>query len=185
MFDRARMDVIQEVEYDTGKRVNTILQLQYQAQVIRFKSAMKNITDAIVDVRYHSPRGRWYRQSWKGSTVASGGLITNIGIHILHLMIGTLGEPTNYLIYTNLETEFVATIYFPKAVLELDLNIHRRVRPQRLITVEPIGVSFDLGYDLPLNLHTRAYEAILAGEGFDTADVRHSIRWAEKLRNVT
>ena len=39
-----------------------------------------------VVLTYVTPRGLWYEQSWKGDVERSGGLATNIGIHMFDLL---------------------------------------------------------------------------------------------------
>ena len=40
-----------------------------------------------VQIEYHTPRGKWYSASWKGDVAKSGGLATNIGIHLFDLAV--------------------------------------------------------------------------------------------------
>src|SRR5699024_10137967 len=63
------IDALQEIEKDTGRKVNTILQLRLHPAIIelrdKVRSAQKN-GKYEVDLTYITSRGHWYLQSWKG-----------------------------------------------------------------------------------------------------------------------
>ena len=92
------IDGLQEIEADTGQRVNTILQLRVHPAIIalREKVAAEARDDKHeVDLTYITSRGHWYLQSWKGDEKKSGGIATNIGVHffdMLHFIFGDLRE---------------------------------------------------------------------------------------------
>ena len=44
-----------------------------------------------VCLTYVTARGRWYDVSWKGSDERSGGIVTNIGIHLFDLLLWLFG----------------------------------------------------------------------------------------------
>ena len=73
-----------EMEKDTGKSVNTILQLRLHPSIIKLRKMVQNNsleTKYDVDLTYITSRGSWYLQSWKGDNKKSGGIATNIGVH--------------------------------------------------------------------------------------------------------
>src|SRR5262245_2410020 len=84
------LDALQELEAETGRRVNTVLQLRLHPQLIALRDRMAAERPGRPhDVRltYVTARGRWYDVSWKGSDERSGGIVTNIGIHFFDLLL--------------------------------------------------------------------------------------------------
>ena len=44
-----------------------------------------------VDLTYITSRGNWYHVSWKGDQQRSGGIATNIGVHLLDMLMWIFG----------------------------------------------------------------------------------------------
>ena len=80
------IDGLHDVECDTGRKVNTILQLRVHPAITELRERIlrepKNHKHE-VDLTYITSRGHWYLQSWKGNDKKSGGIATNIGVHFL------------------------------------------------------------------------------------------------------
>src|SRR6202040_3692799 len=49
-----------------------------------------------VQLTYVTARGLWYDVSWKGVEERSGGIVTNIGVHLLDLLLGLFGRATGF-----------------------------------------------------------------------------------------
>ena len=78
------IDNLAEWELKTGKKVNVILQCRLHPAAVGMKS--KTSTGFYpVNVNYRTPRGQWYGRSWKSDVEKSGGLPTNIGVHLFDL----------------------------------------------------------------------------------------------------
>ena len=89
------IDSIKNVEKDTGKKVNTILQLRLHPSITKLKNkieANKSTIKHDVDLSYITARGNWYLQSWKGKSEKSGGIATNIGVHFFDMLYFLFGE---------------------------------------------------------------------------------------------
>src|SRR3990167_10283039 len=92
------IDGLLEIEKDTGRQINTILQLRLHPSIIALKNkiaAEKSDSKHEVDLTYITSRGHWYLQSWKGDEQRSGGVATNIGVHffdMLHFLFGKLQQ---------------------------------------------------------------------------------------------
>src|SRR5262249_31258688 len=85
----------QELEAESGRRVNTVLQLRLHPQLIELKQRLdaeprSRVHD--VCLTYITGRGAWYNVSWKGSEERSGGLVTHIGIHFFDLLLWLFGS---------------------------------------------------------------------------------------------
>src|SRR5206468_7858464 len=84
------LDALQDLERETGGRVNTVLQLRLHPQLRGLRKRIEAAGAARqheVTLTYVSARGPWYDASWKGSDERSGGVVTNIGIHLLDLLL--------------------------------------------------------------------------------------------------
>src|SRR2546425_5629447 len=91
------LDALQELEHETGCRVNTVLQLRLHPKLQALKTRLEHerSTDRHdVCLTYITARGRWYDVSWKGSVERSGGIVTNIGIHFFDLLLWLFGPVT-------------------------------------------------------------------------------------------
>ena len=91
------LDALQELEQETGRRVHTVLQLRLHPQLIALRETLRAQPAArLYDVclTYVTARGRWYDVSWKGSDERSGGIVTNIGIHLFDLLLWLFGPVT-------------------------------------------------------------------------------------------
>jgi len=189
------IDGLAEVENDTGRKVNTILQLRMHDSVNDLKKHVaQSPPDKIfdVDLTYITSRGKWYATSWKGSVEKSGGIATNIGVHfydMLHYIFGELKTNTLHVSTANtaagfLEYEKARVRWFlsidektlPTATLEKGMRTHRS------ITIEDKEFEFSGGFT---DLHTRSYEAILAGKGFGLDENRVAIETVSEIRNLT
>ena len=65
------IDALKSIEKDTGKKINTILQLRLHKNIIKLKKEVKKNNKKSkfdVDLTYITSRGNWYLQSWKEMT---------------------------------------------------------------------------------------------------------------------
>jgi len=189
------IDGLIDVEKDTGRRVNTILQLRLHDSVNELKAqveASSPDTSFDVDLAYITSRGKWYYSSWKGEEARSGGIATNIGVHfydMLHYIFGDLKEnvlhyrsdstSAGYLEYEKARVRWFLSIdadTLPKSAVEKGMRTHRS------ITIGDKEFEFSGGFT---DLHTRSYEAILKGEGFGLEDNRVAIETVAEIRHQT
>ncbi len=185
------LDGLAEIEADTGRRINTILQLRLHPviQELRAKIAQSNKRHA-VDLTYITSRGRWYHTSWKGDEQKSGGVATNIGVHFFDMLgyvFGPLLSQTAHLREAERAGGFQS---YEKADVRWFLSINRNDLPEaiqdkmstyRSIAVDGKEVEFSEGFT---DLHTRSYEAILDGRGNGLEEVRMSIEVVSAFRNL-
>jgi len=162
----------------TGRKVNTILQLRLHKDIIALKKRLDPSTHHQVTLNYVAPRGKWYQASWKGDDDKSGGIVTNIGIHLFDLLIHLFGEPVRIV-------EALITKDYAKGMIGFrgaDVSWHlstEGLKPERSITIDGETLEFSKGFT---DLHTISYERVLAGEGFTIEDARPSIRLVNQIR---
>ena len=86
------LDQLKIIEKETGKTVNTILQLRLHPSIVALKEKVsKELAvnpDKVynIDLTYLTSRGKWYFVSWKGNEKKSGGIASNIGVHFYDML---------------------------------------------------------------------------------------------------
>jgi UDP-N-acetyl-2-amino-2-deoxyglucuronate dehydrogenase len=188
------LDALQELEHETGFRVNTVLQLRLHPSLIALRDRIRAETGSKQDdvcLTYITARGAWYDVSWKGSDERSGGLITNIGIHFFDLLLWLFGPVAGSQLHLKdakrvggyLELERARVNWFLSTAIEdLPFTPEPGVRTTfRSITVDGEEIEFSEGFT---DLHTRVYERTLAGDGFGIDDARPSIALTSRIRQL-
>lgn len=183
---------LKEIEADTGRKVNAILQLRLHPAIIDLRDKIlheKSKTKHEVDLTYITSRGRWYLVSWKGDERRSGGIATNIGVHfydMLHFVFGALQE--NH-VHSYSETRASGYLEYEKARVRWFLSVDAAdlpsqvkangLRTYRSVTVDGHEIEFSGGFT---DLHTLSYKEILADNGFGIADARVAIETVAEIR---
>lgn len=187
------IDAIQEIERETGRRVNTILQLRLHPSVV----ALRRRLDAApadqlfdVDLTYITSRGSWYLSSWKGTVEKSGGIATNIGVHFFDLLHHLFGATRASQVHLNGATRAAGFLHLERARVRWFLSIDRADLPAevsgrqptyRSITVAGEELEFSGGFT---ELHKLSYRAVLDGRGFTSEDCRRSIETVAAVRKT-
>lgn len=179
------IQALEEEEKNTGKKVFTILQLRLQPVLQELKQRLSSSGQKHqVQLKYITPRGKWYQYSWKGDVSKSGGLTTNIGIHLFDLLIWLFGNVTNSSLSNKSDTKMSGHLSLEKAEVDWMLSIDKKdliddtLSSYRLLEIDGEKIEFDNGFS---DLHTKSYEEILSGNGFDIDTIKKSIdivsRW--------
>lgn len=188
------VDALQIIENETGRRINTVLQLRLHPRIEELKTRILNgPKDKVydVDLTYITSRGNWYFRSWKGDIEKSGGVGTNIGIHFFDMLGWIFGEVKNnvvniseynkaggYLELKNARVRWFLSLDFNDIPGEYKENGQRTFRSVR---VEGEEVEFSDGFT---DLHTASYREIIEGRGFGLEDARQSVVTAHTIRNA-
>lgn len=189
------IDGLLELERDTGRNVNTILQLRIHPAIIELRDQLKKSAGNAkhdVDLTYITSRGHWYFHSWKGDLKKSGGVATNVGVHfydMLHFVFGNLQENVvhfyddakagGYLEYEKARVRWFLSVDVNDIPEELRSNGQRTYRS---VTMDGQEIEFSDGF---AELHTRSYEEILVGRGFGLEENRVAIETVADIRNAT
>lgn len=174
------LDAIQSLESDTGRRAFTVLQLRHSGNLIALRDRfIQSPPRGTVFLRYTTPRGRWYQRSWKGDELRSGGLVVNIGIHLLDLVLWMFGPLIN-VVGPVVRTKTFASghLALTRAEVSWCLSIDGD-NPERILVID--GENFPFGDDLT-DLHTKVYFETIAGRGAGVSDARPSVELAYRLR---
>src|SRR5262249_38707040 len=96
------LDALEDLENESGRTVNTVLQLRLHPSLIALRDRLAAEAAALthdVCLTYITARGPWYHVSWKGSEERAGGLVTNIGIHFFDLLLWLFGPVVDCRLY--------------------------------------------------------------------------------------
>lgn len=189
------IDGLQEIERDTGQKVNTILQLRLHPSIIALREKVRSEQKAAkheVDLTYITSRGHWYLQSWKGDVHKSGGIATNIGVHFYDMLHFIFGELQENVVHYSDDTMAAGYLEYEKARVRWFLSVDYKYVPEsakadgqrtyRSITVDGEEIEFSGGFT---DLHTRSYEEILKGNGFGLEENRVAIETVATIRNTS
>ena len=173
---------LRECERRYGHRVWCILQSRLHPEFARMKKEIDpDLALHDVSIKYAAPRGRWYPFTWKGDLNKSGGIETNIGVHLFDLcaaLFGHLISIEGVSLFSKM-TVSSGLLYLSFAAVDWRLSINRCDSPQRLFVVDGHAYDFTSGFEA---LHTESYNRILRGEGFGLVDAREGVSICEKLR---
>lgn len=193
VLDPAEIDELQQLELETGRRINSVLQLRLHPSIIALKEKVAQTpADKIwdVDLGYFTSRGAWYHSSWKGFDHKSGGIATNIGVHFYDMLSFVFGSNTKSVVHHRSMDAAAGYLEFEKARVRWVLSINRAHLPKdtpagqtthRSITVDGTQIEFSGGFT---DLHTATYQGVLDGKGYGLDIVRPSIELVHNIRNA-
>jgi UDP-N-acetyl-2-amino-2-deoxyglucuronate dehydrogenase len=187
------VDALQEIQNETGRKVNTILQLRLHENVIALKKKIDEAPAAQifeVEMTYITARGNWYHSSWKGDVTKSGGVATNIGIHFFDMLQWVFGDVEENYVHLHQNNKAAGFIQFKKAnvkwflsIDENDLPMEARLKNQRTFRstfIDEETFDFNDGFS---ELHTRSYQEIINNNGFSLEETRKAVVIAHDIRN--
>lgn len=174
---------LREAETYTNKKIYTILQLRLHPTLLALKNEIDNNGKDNYDVvvKYFTPRGKWYHASWKGNIEKSGGIATNIGVHLFDLVTWLFGKVKDINVIENNSIVSKGTLQLAKANVEWNLSIEETLTPKRQLIIDGKTIEFTDGFT---DLHTQSYFEILNNNGFTIEAVKPSVEIIEKIRNT-
>ena len=187
------LDPLQDLERESGRRINTVLQL-------RLHSAVRALRETLagggrgrhqVTLTYITARGGWYDVSWKGSEERSGGIVMNIGIHFFDLLLWLFGGVRKSDVHVRTANAAAGSLDLERADVRWFLSTNMADLPFapapgsrttfRAITVDGEQVELSEGFG---DLHTKVYEETLAGRGFGIDAARPSVELTYQIRHA-
>ena len=189
------IDALEEVEKETGRKINNILQLRLHPSIVALKKKVEEgpsnkVYD--IDLSYLTSRGKWYHVSWKGDESKSGGIATNIGIHFFDMLSWVFGSVKENITHLLEEDRAAGFLRLERARVRWFLSVNYDLIPERIkaigqrtyrsINVEGDDIEFSGGFT---DLHTRSYEEVLKGNGFGLRESKQSIEIVHDIRNAT
>jgi len=129
--------------------------------------------------------------SWKGTEEKSGGIGTNIGVHLFDLLIWLFGKPGACTLSVKEPSRMAGELELEHADVRWFLSTEPRDLPaavagrgqvtHREITIDDAPVEFSEGFT---DLHTEVYRRTLQGDGFGIEDSRPSIELVSRIRSL-
>ena len=188
------VDALKEMEEESGKRVNAILQLRLHPAIQELKAKMDSEPcnrKSEIDLTYITSRGRWYLISWKGNPDKSGGIAANIGVHFFDMLQWIFGKVQWSVVHLSQVTKAAGFLELERARIRWFLSINKEDLPDaainrgkstyRSITIDGKEIEFSDGF---ADLHTTSYKHILAEKGFGLDDARPSIETVYEIGNA-
>jgi UDP-N-acetyl-2-amino-2-deoxyglucuronate dehydrogenase len=188
------LDALQEIEREYDGKINTILQLRLHPALLALRNKLhldETTRKHEVILTYVTARGAWYHTSWKGNIDKSGGIATNIGVHLFDLLIWLFGNPGEIRVYHADRERMSGSLELQHAHVRWFLSIKPGDLPFsvtpggrstfRSISIDGQEVEFTEGFT---DLHTRVYQETLAGKGFGIDDARPSIELVHRIRTA-
>jgi len=194
VLESAALIRLAQLEKETGKRVQTILQLRTHPVLVKLKAELEaqiSTQKHEVQLSYITSRGNWYQRSWKGKLEQSGGLASNIGVHFFDMLSWLFGDLEKVEVHERNDTVAAGYLEFTNAKVKWFLSIDVGFVPEqfqlkdqrtfRSITIDGKEIEFSEGFT---DLHTAVYERILSGNGFSLDDTAQAIRTVEQIRQL-
>ena len=188
------VDALDEIAQETGKAVNTILQLRLHPAISEIKQRVEQSPKDKkydIDLAYITARGRWYMISWKGNVSKSGGIATNIGIHFFDVLQWIFGGVQSNVVHVNEPQRAAGFLELENARVRWFLSIKQDDLPQesepgrpaayRSITINDSEIDFSSGLT---DLHTKSYEEIFNGRGFALQQTKPSVEIVSTIRKT-
>lgn len=188
------VDALLEIEKETGRRVNTILQLRLHPAIIALKQkvdAAPNDKIFDIDLTYITSRGHWYAISWKGDPTKSGGVATNIGVHFFDMLTWIFGDVKQSKVNVSQSNKAAGILDLQRAHVRWFLSIDYNDIPEKIkaagkrtfraVTIAGEDLEFSDGFT---DLHTLSYRQILEGKGFGLLDAKNAIQTVFTIRNM-
>lgn len=195
VLNPADIDELQALERESGRRINTILQLRLHPSIIALRERVASLPSdrkVDVDLTYITSRGNWYLKSWKGLTEKSGGIATNIGVHFFDMLHFVYGALQQNVVHLNTPYKAAGYLEYERARVRWFLSIDVNDVPEserakgkrtfRAVLADGEEVEFSDGFT---ELHTRIYEEVLAGRGFGVEENRVAIETVAHIRSAS
>jgi UDP-N-acetyl-2-amino-2-deoxyglucuronate dehydrogenase len=186
------VEALDEIQRETGKKAYNILQLRLHPDILALKEKVQSSDPGKIfdfDLAYITSRGNWYYTSWKGDVQKSGGIATNIGIHFFDMLIWIFGNVKENIVHLHTHDRAAGFLQLERARVRWFLSINEDTLPEsvkakgqrtyRSITMQGTEIEFSEGFT---DLHTKSYQAILDGKGFNLTEALPSIELAHAIR---
>jgi len=184
------VDALEVIEQETSKKIYNILQLRLHPSIIALKEKIdKAPKDKVYEINltYLTARGNWYYSSWKGEESKSGGIATNIGIHFFDMLLWIFGAVKKNVVHLHTHDRSAGYLELKRANVKWFLGINKELLPtnqsvHRSLEIDGVQFDFSNGFE---DLHTKSYQHILDGGGFDLNTAKHSIELVNQIRNTS
>lgn len=186
------LEALREMEQETEQRIWAILQLRHHPHIIALKKQVESSDPQHlfdVDLTYITPRGHWYYTSWKGNEAKSGGIITNIGIHLFDMLLWVFGPVQHQEVHLRNHGRAAGYLQLERARVRWFLSIEAPTLPDgmapnaayRNLMLDGVDWGFSIGF---ADLHTVSYQSILDGNGWSITAAKPALDLTYALRQA-
>jgi UDP-N-acetyl-2-amino-2-deoxyglucuronate dehydrogenase len=187
-LDPSTIESLSHLERLNDRRVYVVQQLRLHPGLRELAERSAGMSGwPEIELHYATPRGSWYASSWKADPQKSGGLATNIGIHLFDALLWIFGAPQRPpTVLESGPTRAAGKLKLARGSVRWLVSIEERDAgpggaPRRELTIPEWGVRIDLS-DGFADAHTEVYREILAGRGFRPEDCRPALELCAQLR---
>ena len=181
---------LEKLEKKLRKKIYVIMQLRYHKPFLNLKKTlMKNPTKNKVEVTYIASRGNWYQTSWKGDNLKSGGIISNIGVHIFDVLVWLFGKVIKNEVHILKNDIAAGKLYFQNTEVKWFLSTNNKYLPieykkkkipsLRSMTFNGKKIEFSKGI---ANLHNNCYKDFLKNKGYRLNDFKKCLEIITKIK---
>jgi UDP-N-acetyl-2-amino-2-deoxyglucuronate dehydrogenase len=189
VLDPLQLDELATMERMYNRKIFTILQLRMvnAVQELKGKVEASNRSQYEVEVNYISARGNWYFNSWKGNEKLSGGIVTNIGIHLFDLLLWIFGSVKEVGLFEYSAQRARGILHLERAKVNWFLSVDETDLPAkgqrsfREMKVNRGTIRLDEGMEM---LHNQCYASLLQDRGCRIEDARPSIELCAQIRGL-
>ena len=187
------LDALEEMEKQSPGKIFNILQLRLHPEIMALRKKVRESEPGKnyeLDLTYITSRGLWYYTSWKGDTVKSGGVATNIGIHFFDMLIWVFGSVKEIEVHQLTHDRASGWVQLERAEVRWFLSISAETLPAeirksgrrtyRSISIDGEEIEFSTGFE---DLHSDSYKEILNGKGFGIDEARPSLELVHAIRH--
>jgi UDP-N-acetyl-2-amino-2-deoxyglucuronate dehydrogenase len=180
VLNARNIEALKQAEREYRGRIWNVLQIRRHPAVMAARASLKTGYHQ-AKIQYVAPRGAWYAHSWKGDPKKSGGIGTNIGIHLFDACCYLFGDPLEVELDCVVDDSLAGRVHLERAEVNFYLSTRRFDLQRRVFEID--GVELDLGGKFA-ELHTEVYRQILAGNGCGIDDALPAIDLAERVREL-
>lgn len=191
VLDPAGLDRLERVEHASGRRVFGVLQLRHHERLLELRRRLLDPSNHSAEphhvvMTYVTPRGAWYRDSWKGDPSRSGGLAANIGVHLFDLLLWLFGGFRCSTLHSRSDVRMGGRLELQRARVDWQLSIDGTDLPDSQSPDQPFRSlridDTEVPFDAPPDLHRAVYRSVLDGVGLGIREVRAAVELVHRLQ---
>ena len=190
VLDEKQIFDLEKLEKKVKKKIYVIMQLRYHKPFLNLKKKLKKNTSINeVEVTYIASRGNWYQTSWKGNNQKSGGIISNIGIHIFDILVWLFGQLIKSEVHILNNDIASGILYFKDTKVKWFLSTNNKYLPSKYIrknipslrsmTFNKKEIESSKGI---ADLHNNCYKDFLKNKGYGLNDFKKCLELITKIK---